>query len=198
MWHDSVSLSLYTDSAASFGYGALFGFELCYGAWPNNWKTFKITILEFYPIVLSVLLWGDQMRNKHITFFTDNAALLDIINKSTFCDVTVMVFVRRLVLACLQFNILFHPQHVAVGVRPTPTVIPSHLLPLYSPLLPCRELQLIQSSLQPSSIPTYRRARKLCSEFLSAVFQSASVNLPISPPFFTFDGQACSNTQTIY
>ncbi|XP_028403232.1 uncharacterized protein LOC114525965 isoform X1 [Dendronephthya gigantea] len=159
MWHDSASLNLYTDSAASFGYGALFGFEWCYGAWPDNWKTFNITILEFYPIVLSVLLWGDQMRNQRITFFTDNAALVDIINKATSRDVTVMVFVRRLVLACLQFNILFRARHVAgvtnvladslsrlqvskfkrlapVGVRPTPTVIPPHLLPHNWPLLP--------------------------------------------------------------
>ena len=56
---------------------------------------------------LSVLLWGDKMRNQRITFFTDNAALVDIINKSTSWDVIVMIFVRRLVLACLKFNILF-------------------------------------------------------------------------------------------
>ncbi|XP_028405752.1 uncharacterized protein LOC114528322 [Dendronephthya gigantea] len=41
--------------------------------------------------------------------------------------------------------------------------------------------RLIQSSLQPSSIPTYRRAWKLYNQFSSAVFQSASVKLPISP-----------------
>ena len=40
---------------------------------------------------------------------------------------------------------------------------------------------LIQSSLQPSSIPTYRRACKLYSQFDSAVFQSSLVRLPISP-----------------
>jgi hypothetical protein len=51
--------------------------------------------LEFYPIVLSVLVWGDKMRNQRITFFTDNAALVDIINKATSRDVTVMIFVKR-------------------------------------------------------------------------------------------------------
>ena len=64
-------------------------------------------ISPFYPIVLSVLLFGDEMRNQRITFFTHNAALVDIINKATSRDATVMVFVRRLVLACLNFNILF-------------------------------------------------------------------------------------------
>ncbi len=40
--------------------------------------------------------------------------------------------------------------------------------------------KLIQSSLQPSSIPTYRRAWKLYSQFANTVFHSASVHLPIS------------------
>ena len=152
IWLDSFSLNLYTDAAASLGYGAVFGNEWCFGAWPDNWKQLNITILEFYPIVLSVLLWGDKMRNQRITFFTDNAALVDIINKSTSRDVIVMIFVRRLVLACLKFNILFRARHVPgvkniladslsrlqvskfkqlapVGVHASPTVIPTDLLP---------------------------------------------------------------------
>ena len=39
--------------------------------------------------------------------------------------------------------------------------------------------KLIKSSLQPSSIPTYRRAWKLYSQFACAVFQSALVCMPI-------------------
>ena len=41
--------------------------------------------------------------------------------------------------------------------------------------------KLIQSSLQPSSVPTYRRAWKLYSQFSCSVFQSAQITLPISP-----------------
>ena len=110
------SLNLYTDAAGSLGYGGIFGSKWFFGAWPDDWKNFNITILEFYPIVLSVLLFGDAMRNQRITFFTDNAALVDIINKATSRDATVMVFVRRLVLACLSFNILFRARHVP-GVK---------------------------------------------------------------------------------
>ena len=40
--------------------------------------------------------------------------------------------------------------------------------------------KLIQSSLQPSSIPTYRRAWKLYRQFAHNVFHSASIRLPIS------------------
>ena len=152
-WHDSLSLNLYTDAAGSLGYGGIFGSEWFFGAWPDEWKQLNITILEFYPIVLSVLLFGDKMRNQRIKFFTDNAALVDIINKATSRDATVMVFVRRLVLACLNFNILFRARHVPgvknvladslsrlqvskfrqlapVGVQASPTATPIPLLPL--------------------------------------------------------------------
>ena len=73
-WHDSLSLNLYTDAAGSLGYGGIFRSVWFFGAWPDDWKQLNITILEFYPIVLSVLLFGDKMRNQRITFFTDNAA----------------------------------------------------------------------------------------------------------------------------
>ena len=39
---------------------------------------------------------------------------------------------------------------------------------------------LLKSSLQPSSVPTYRRAWKLYNQFSAAVFKSALVHLPIS------------------
>ena len=68
-------------------------------AW--HWKHINIVILEFYPIVLSVLMWGHLMRNQRIIFFTDNAALVDIINTATSRDVTVMIFVGHLLLTLI-------------------------------------------------------------------------------------------------
>jgi hypothetical protein len=56
------------------------------------------------------------MSNQRVTFSTDNAALVDIINKATSRDFTVMIFVRQLVLACLNFNIVFRARHVP-GVK---------------------------------------------------------------------------------
>ena len=40
---------------------------------------------------------------------------------------------------------------------------------------------LASSSLQPSSIPTYKRALRLFHQFLNAIFQTVSTVLPISP-----------------
>ena len=152
IWQLSNNINLFTDASGALGFGAVFGNHWCYGKWPDNWVNTNIAILEFYPIVLSLHLWGADMSNRSIIFYTDNEALVHVINKQSCKDKTLMVFVRRLVLLCLQFNIMFKAKHVP-GVRnnladalsrlqvqrfqqlapPTmdrsPTVIPVHLQP---------------------------------------------------------------------
>ena len=72
----------------------------------------NIAIVEFYPIVLSLYLWGREMSNRCILFFTDNEALVHVINKQSCKDKGLLFFVRKLVLLCLQNNILFKAIHV--------------------------------------------------------------------------------------
>lgn len=111
-WETSVSLELYTDAAASKGYGAIFGKSWFGGPFPTAWHCFNITVLELFPIVLAVHIWGPRMANRCVMFFTDNAALVDIINKQTSRHKSVMILVRDLVLSCLSHNILFRARHV--------------------------------------------------------------------------------------
>ena len=63
VWNNSDKLSLYTDAAGSIGFSAIFGNNWCYESWPDNWIGKNIAILEFYPIVLSLSLWGNQLCN---------------------------------------------------------------------------------------------------------------------------------------
>ena len=51
-----MSLQLFTDAAGAHGFGAVFGSHWCYGEWPKEWLGQNIAILEFYPIVLSLML----------------------------------------------------------------------------------------------------------------------------------------------
>ena len=151
-WRNNRKLNLYTDASGAIGFGALFGREWCYGKWPEKWLKYNIAVLEFYPIVLSLCLWGHRMRNQCVLFFTDNQSLVSVINKQTSKDAELMSFVRKMVLVCLQNNILFKAKHVAgrrnvlagrlsrfqvdqflqlapVHMHRFPTSIPTHLLP---------------------------------------------------------------------
>ena len=80
-WKNSYQLELYTDASGAMGYGAVFGRHWCYGQWPPSWCHLNIAFLELYPIVLSLHLWGHDMENQRILFFTDNEALVHVINK---------------------------------------------------------------------------------------------------------------------
>ena len=112
-WETSVSLQLFIDASGACGFEAIFGSHWCYGAWPKEWLVLNIAVLEFYPIVLSLILWGDQIRDKCVTLFTDNEALVHVINKCTCKDKYLMIFVRKLVLVCLKHNILFKAKHIS-------------------------------------------------------------------------------------
>ncbi len=52
------------------------------------------------------------MADKRVIFYSDNAAVVDIINKQTSKDKTTMVLLRDLVLSCLKHNILFQARHI--------------------------------------------------------------------------------------
>ena len=72
--------------------------------------------LEFYPIVLSLHLWGEAMCNQCILFFTDIESLVHVIYKQACKDKSLMVFVRKLVSICLYYNIVFKATYIS-GVR---------------------------------------------------------------------------------
>ena len=111
-WHDSHQLQLYTDASGTLGFGAVFRKNWCYGEWPDSWRLHNIAFLEFYPIVLSLHLWGHEMKNRRVLFFTDNEALVHVINRQSCRDKDLMFFVRELVLVCLRHNVHFKAKHI--------------------------------------------------------------------------------------
>ena len=167
-------------------------------------------MLEFYPIVLRLYLWGHQMQNHFILFLTDNEALVYIINKQSSKDKNLMFFVRKLVLICSQNNILFKAKHVrgvyntladfvlitggyiqAFGPNPQGAGANRHSCASAASELAPVISTLLQSNLQPSSLPTYQWAWKLFSQFLHAILPSVSTTLPISPLFWHFLSHTC-------
>ena len=65
-----------------------------------------------FPIVLAVELFHDTFTNKNVLFYSDNMAVVYIINQQTSKDNMIMRLVRRLVVNCLKFNILFQAKHI--------------------------------------------------------------------------------------
>ena len=52
------------------------------GVWPDNfWRSLNIAVLELYPIFVALSYWQDILRNSTVKIFTDNNALVTVINK---------------------------------------------------------------------------------------------------------------------
>lgn len=111
-WSSSYEFKFYTDASGSIGYAAVFGSQWFYGNWDSNWQYKNIAVLELYPIVVAIKVWGKMLTNKCILFNTDNQALVHVINKQTCKDKDIMSLVRQLVASCLEFNIYFKAKHL--------------------------------------------------------------------------------------
>ena len=68
VWETSHTLQLYTDSSGSMGFGAVFGKHRFSGTWPYSWHSFNIAVLELFPIVVAVHVWGSCMTDKCVIF----------------------------------------------------------------------------------------------------------------------------------
>jgi hypothetical protein len=123
-WQDSEKLHMFTDAAGSLGYGAVFGSKWFYGKWVDlNLQEFNITFKELFPIVVAIELWGHSLCNRSVLFFSDNLAVVHIINKTSSKDPAVMGLVRRLVLACLEYNILFRAHYIVGSQNVLPDLL---------------------------------------------------------------------------
>jgi hypothetical protein len=106
------ALKLYSDAAGSLGFGAIFGSKWFYGRWPSDIADLHITIKELFPIVLIAEMWGPSLANKRVLFHCDNAAVVAIVNSQTSRDSSIMILVRRLVIALLRHNVIFKATHI--------------------------------------------------------------------------------------
>ncbi|KAE8597129.1 hypothetical protein XENTR_v10016363 [Xenopus tropicalis] len=109
-------LSLFTDAAGSTGFGAILAQSWCAEQWPDNWAPVglckNMTLLELFPIVVTVEIWGHRISGKKICFWTDNMSVVFAINKLTSSSLPVLALLRHLVLRCLELNIWFRARHV--------------------------------------------------------------------------------------
>lgn len=117
-WSSSADICLFTDSAGGhgMGFGAYFQGKWVNGVWPDLWHqtglTKDITVLEFFPILVSVCIWAVHLNNKKILFKCDNLSVVHILNTQTSKSEQIMVMVRALTLKCLQHNIVLKAEHI--------------------------------------------------------------------------------------
>jgi hypothetical protein len=109
---------LFTDSSAAKGngFGAFFQGSWICKPWPKEWHdrgyTKDITLLEYFPILVAIYVWGDRLRNKKVLFYCDNKSVVQVINTQTSKSADLMSLVRALTLKCLKLNLVLKAEHI--------------------------------------------------------------------------------------
>lgn len=68
-WVTNEDVQLYTDSAGGcgLGFGAFFAGKWAAAPWPQSWidlgVTEDITVLEMFPLLVCIHIWGPELRN---------------------------------------------------------------------------------------------------------------------------------------
>ena len=107
VWVFSDKLLLYPDASSTIWYAAVFVSKWFAVRWHKSFSSADICLLELFPIMLAVEIWGEKMSNSSVLFLTHNEALVAIINKQTSKFERKMKPLRQFVLSCVYHNILF-------------------------------------------------------------------------------------------
>lgn len=120
IWQDefvsSVALDLFTDAAGAIGYGAYFNGRWSAEKWPDLWFQYgfhkNIVLLELFPVLVAVIIWGPIFANKRILLHSDNKGVVFAINCLSSKSDPVVTRLRHLVLYCLKFNIWLKASYI--------------------------------------------------------------------------------------
>ena len=112
IWSRAVNLDIYTDSAKSSGFAAVFVDSWLHGWFESSVQQLNIAVLELYPIVLAAVIWSSSLSNRCVVSYCDNNAVVHMINKQSSDNVSCMSLLRFFVIHCMQNNILVKAQHI--------------------------------------------------------------------------------------
>ena len=117
-WCEDRDLQFFTDASGVIGFGGFFRGNWFQGRWPEKCKSEKHSIawLEFFPVVVAIVVWGRLLKGKRVIIRSDNAAVVAIINKQSSKCPEIMKLVRFFVLQCLKDNVVFSARHIP-GVK---------------------------------------------------------------------------------
>lgn len=100
---------LLTDLAGSMGFAAVWKKHWCAEKWPVRWKKLGFVknsvLLELFPIVVAIEIWGRYFKNQRILISTDNKEVMFSINCLSAKSPPVTTLLNYLVSKCLKLNI---------------------------------------------------------------------------------------------
>ena len=96
-------------------------------------------MLELFPLLVSLHIWGNDLRNKKILFRVDNLAVVHIVNSMTSKSDHVMTILRAFTLKCLELNIAVKTQHLSGCFNQAADTLSCFKFQKFQELVPCAD-----------------------------------------------------------
>ena len=107
----SHAINLGSDASLK-GLGACFENQWIQAAYSGDWIGLPIHVLELYPLLILINMFGEKLRNKSVLFLCDNRAVVDIIKSQSSACPRTMKIMRPLTLNLIKFNIYLTSEHI--------------------------------------------------------------------------------------
>ena len=106
------NIQVISDASGAIGYGAFLNQKWFNGLWHATQVSQSIAYKELFPVVLAAHVWGQEWSKNHITFRSDNEAVVSVLNSRTSRVPEMMRLLRSLLLAAARFNFSFSSLHI--------------------------------------------------------------------------------------
>lgn len=113
----TYDISLYTDASSNHGFGGYYAGRWFQGKWTEEIHNLgsdplSMALLELYPIVVAIVLWGHEWSGKRIKFLCDNLATVQIIRKRRSKSSIIIKLMRKVTWKSACENFLIQCDHV--------------------------------------------------------------------------------------
>ena len=136
----AYSFEITSDASGSWGCGAFSSEHQWYQfPWPCEWAGIHITIKELVPVVISCALWGHRWRGQSVLAYTDNAAVVAIVNSGRSKDSLAMHLMRCLFFFMAEGEYTLKATHVEGKSNVAADALSRNRLPIFFLQVPAAE-----------------------------------------------------------
>ena len=147
---DWPSISVYTDASGTFGCGAVCSDSLWTQVeWPPDWAHVDISVKELVPIVCAAAIWGRHWFRHQVTFYSDNAAVVAVLQHRSTKDQHLLHLVRCLYFYAARYQFSYNARHIPGVDNVAADALSRNLMSKFFSLIP----QGVSSSV-PQSVST--------------------------------------------
>ncbi|KAJ1155706.1 hypothetical protein NDU88_008435 [Pleurodeles waltl] len=102
-------IQIFSDVPGANGFGLFLDGHWAAEAWPAGWEkaNHSIAFLEFFPLVVALVVWGPYLANRNVVFNVDNQTVVSLVNSQKAKDVRVLKLLQIFPLHCLKVNVMF-------------------------------------------------------------------------------------------